>query len=104
MAADLRRYTRGLTAAWAWLLAALAAANLALAVLAVPDGLLAILGLPSPLPISRPPWSSLAHICNHGIVRGFIFHNSTSLQHHFPHSDQPPCRNDALRHANHPRS
>src|SRR3546814_17026488 len=51
MAADLRRYTRGLTAAWAWLLAALTAVNLALAVLAVPDGLLAILGLSPPLPI-----------------------------------------------------
>src|SRR3546814_12482419 len=57
MAADLRRYTRGLTAAWAWLLAALAAVNLALAVLAVPDGLLAILGLSSPLPISRTQWA-----------------------------------------------
>src|SRR3546814_5547718 len=65
MAADLRRYTRGLTAAWAWLLAALAAVNLALAVLVVPDGLLAILGLSSPLPISRTQWSWFANICNY---------------------------------------
>src|SRR3546814_8752857 len=72
MAADLRRYTRGLTAAWAWLLAALAAVNLALAVLAVPDGLLAILGLSSPLPISRTQWSWFANICNYGIVGGFF--------------------------------
>src|SRR3546814_2448392 len=66
------RYTRGLTAAWAWLLAALAAVNLALAVLAVPDGLLAILGLSSPLPISRTQWSWFANICNYGIVGGFF--------------------------------
>jgi len=72
MAADLRRYTRGLTAAWAWLLAGLGAVNLALAVLAVPDGLLATLGLDSPLPIGRTQWSWFANVCNYGIVGGFF--------------------------------
>src|SRR3546814_3447467 len=81
MAADLRRYTRGLTAAWAWLLAALAAVNLALAVLAVPDGLLAILGLSSPLPISRTQWSWFANICNYGIVGGFFIAEYRSEEH-----------------------
>src|SRR3546814_18968482 len=84
MAADLRRYTRGLTAAWAWLLAALAAVNLALAVLAVPDGLLAILGLSSPLPISRTQWSWFANICNSGIVGGFFLAEYQSRHRHFP--------------------
>src|SRR5690606_26800420 len=72
MADDLKRYTRGLTAAWAWLLAGLGAVNLALAVLAVPDGLLATLGLDSPLPIGRTQWSWFANVCNYGIVGGFF--------------------------------
>ena len=84
MAADLRRYTRGLTATWAWLLAALAAVNLVLAVLAVPDGLLAILGLSSPLPISRTQWSWFANICNYGIVGGFFIAEYQYRKRHFP--------------------
>src|SRR3546814_16747065 len=83
MAADLRRYTRGLTAAWAWLLAALAAVNLALAMLAVPDGLLAIPGLSSPLPISRTQWSWFANLCHYGIVGGFFIAEYQYRKRHF---------------------
>ena len=84
MAVDLRRYTRGLTAAWAWLLVGLAMVNLALAVLAVPDGLLATLGLDSPLPISRTQWSWFANICNYGIVGGFFIAEYNLRKRRFP--------------------
>jgi len=84
MADDLKRYTRGLTAAWAWLLAGLALVNLALAVLAVPDGLLATLGLDSPLPISRTQWSWFANICNYGVVGGFFIAEYNLRKRRFP--------------------
>lgn len=70
LAPDLARYTRGLTALWAWLLAALAAINLVLATIAVPDGLLATLGVAPPVSIGRTQWSWFANIANYGIVGG----------------------------------
>ncbi len=72
MAPELLRYTRGLTAAWAWLLALLALANLALALVAVPEGLLALLGIPAPWTVTQAQWSWLANICNYGVVGGFF--------------------------------
>lgn len=84
MAPELRRYTRGLTAAWAGLLAALGVVNLALALLAVPDGLLAILGVPSPLPITRTQWSWFANVCNYGVVGGFFIVEYQYRKRHFP--------------------
>jgi len=84
MAPDLRRYTRSLTAAWAGLLAALAVVNLALALLAVPDGLLATLGVPSPLPISRTQWSWFANVCNYGVIGGFFIVEYQLRKRRFP--------------------
>ncbi|HZW18692.1 ketosynthase [Luteimonas lutimaris] len=84
MAADLQRYTRGLTATWAWLLAGLAVVNLALAVLAVPDGLLATLGLASPLPVTRTQWSWFANICNYGVIGGFFIVEYQFRKRRFP--------------------
>ena len=84
MAPDLLRYTRRLTAAWAWLLAGLAVVNLVLALVAVPDGLLATLGLPSPLPVTRAQWSWFANICNYGIVGGFFIAEYQFRKRHFP--------------------
>jgi len=84
MAPDLRRYTRGLTAAWAGLLAVLALLNLLLSVVAVPDGLLATLGVPSPLPITRTQWSWFANICNYGIVGGFFIAEYQFRKRRFP--------------------
>src|SRR3546814_17960566 len=52
--------------------------------LAVPDGLLAILGLSSPLPISRTQWSWFANICNYGIVGGFFIAEYQYRKRHFP--------------------
>ena len=51
------RYTRTVTAAWTLLLAALATIALLLALLAVPDGLLAMAGMAAPWPLPRAWWS-----------------------------------------------
>ena len=72
LAPDLGRYTRKLTAAWAWLLAALGVVNLALALIAVPDGLLARLGWQAPLTVTQTQWSWFANVFNYGIIGGFF--------------------------------
>ena len=84
MAPGLLRYTRGLTAAWAWLLALLAVVNLALALVAVPDGLLARLGAPSPWSITQSQWSWFANVCNYGIVGGFFLVEFQLRKRRFP--------------------
>jgi uncharacterized membrane protein len=84
MAPELLRYTRGLTAAWAGLLALLAAVNLALALVATPDGLLARLGAPSPWSITPSQWSWFANVCNNGIVGGFFLVEFQLRKRRFP--------------------
>lgn len=71
-APDLMRYTRKLTAAWAWALASLAVVNLALSLIAVPDGLLAQFGVHSPLTVTQTQWSWFANVFNYGIIGGFF--------------------------------
>jgi uncharacterized membrane protein len=66
--ADLRGYTRALTAGWACLLGLLAAINLGLALVAVPGGLLHGLGVEPPLSIGRTQWSVFANLVNYGVV------------------------------------
>ena len=70
--ADLYRYTRRLTGAWAVLLACLALANTVLALIAVPDGLLARLGHVPVLAVSQTTWSWFANLLDYGIVGGFF--------------------------------
>ncbi|WP_242112060.1 ketosynthase [Luteimonas aquatica] len=72
LAPALGDYARGLTRAWAWALAALAAFNLLLALIAVPDGLVARLGGHPPLAISAAQWSWLANIGTYGVLGGFF--------------------------------
>lgn len=72
LAPDLLAYSRGLTAAWAVALAVLGLANLALAMVAEPGGLLAGLGLRGPVTITREQWSLFANILTYGIVGGFF--------------------------------
>lgn len=81
---DLRAYTRGLTAAWTLLLVALGLVNLALALIATPDGLLAELGVPTPVSITRTQWSWFANLCNYGIVGGFFFGEYLLRKRRFP--------------------
>lgn len=70
LAPPLRRYTRALTAGWAVLLAALALANLALAAVAVPGGLLDGLGRTPPVAVTRAQWSWFANALGYGVVGG----------------------------------
>lgn len=69
---ELLRYTRGLTAAWAIALGVLASLNLGLALIAVPDGLLAQFGAHPPLTVTETQWSWFANIFNYGIIGGFF--------------------------------
>lgn len=69
---ELVAYSRGLTAAWAVALCALGLANLGLAMVAEPGGLLDGLGLGAPVAITREQWSLFANILNYGIVGGFF--------------------------------
>lgn len=84
LAPELRDYTRRLTAAWAGLLAALALVNLVLALIAVPDGLLARLGLQAPLTITQVQWSWFANLCNYGVVGGFFILEYQVRKRRFP--------------------
>ncbi|MEO6155095.1 MAG: ketosynthase [Thermomonas sp.] len=70
--ASLRRYTRGLTLAWAVLLGSLALVNLVLALCAVPGGVLGSIGIAPPLMVSNTQWSWFANGFNYGIVALFF--------------------------------
>lgn len=89
---DLQRYTRRLTTAWALLLAALALANLVLALLAVPDGLLASFGIVPPVTVSENQWSWFANLLNYGLIGGFFCGEYVLRRRLFP---QRPYRNFA---------
>ena len=84
LAPDLRSYTRNLTAAWAGLLGTLALVNLVLAMLAVPNGLLASVGIASPLTVGEAQWSWFANILNWGIVGGFFVGEYLLRKRRFP--------------------
>jgi uncharacterized membrane protein len=84
LAPELRSYTRNLTLAWAGLLSTLALANLALAMLAVPNGLLASVGIASPWTVSEAQWSWFANILNWGIVGGFFVGEYQLRKRRFP--------------------
>lgn len=66
-----RAYTRGLTAAWAVLLTLLTALNLGLAMIAVPNGLLARAGVAAPVTVTGEQWSFIANIAVYGVLGGF---------------------------------
>lgn len=84
LAPELVAYSRGLTAAWAIALAVLGLANLALAMVASPGGLLASLGLQPPVTITREQWSLFANILNYGIVGGFFLVEFAYRKRRFP--------------------
>ena len=84
LAPELVSYSRGLTAAWAVALAVLGLANLALAMVAEPGGLLSSIGLRAPLTITREQWSLFANLLNYGIVGGFFAVEFAYRQHRFP--------------------
>lgn len=88
--ADLARYARRLTAAWATLLLAMTAANLVLALLAEPNGLLLRMGIPPPLPVSQQAWSTVANLLDHGIIGAFFVVEFLWRQWRFPDRRQGP--------------
>lgn len=92
----LRRYTHGLTAAWALLLSMLGMANLALALCATPGGLLARLGMRPPLAVADAHGSLFANLLVYGVVGGFFLAEYALRRRRFP---QRPYRNlpDFLR-------
>lgn len=66
------RYTTRLTVVWAAMLALLALANLVLALVAVPRGLLASLGVAAPFAVTEAQWSWFANVLNYGLVGGLF--------------------------------
>lgn len=92
----LLRYTTRLTLAWAVLLAVLALADTALAVIAVPDGVLARLGYPPVISVSQQAWSWFANLLDYGILAVFFVGEYLLRKRWFP---DPPYRNfvDFLR-------
>lgn len=81
---ELRRYTRHLTAAWAGVLLGMAGANLTLALIASPSGLLESVGVPSPLPITQEQWSLWANLLNYGVIGGFFVVEFAFRKRRFP--------------------
>lgn len=84
LAPELLSYSRGLTAAWALALGVLGLANLVLAMVAEPGGLLSGLGLRAPLTITREQWSLFANILTYGIVGGFFAIEFAWRKYRFP--------------------
>ncbi len=76
---ELARYTRNLTASWAALLALLAIVNLLLALIAQPQGLLASMGIASPVGVTEQQWSWFANGCNYGLM-GLLFIGEYALR------------------------
>ncbi|MEP6906460.1 MAG: ketosynthase [Pseudoxanthomonas sp.] len=90
MTPALHRYTRQLTVAWALMLSLLALANLALALCAVPSGVLAQLGTSPALSVTDEQWSIFANLLNYGIVGVFFVIEYQLRIRRFPHR---PYRN-----------
>jgi uncharacterized membrane protein len=68
----LLTYTRRLTATWAGVLLSLCLANGVLALIAVPDGVLARLGHAPVLTVSQTTWSWFVNLLDYGFVGGFF--------------------------------
>ena len=86
----IRDYARRLTEIWAALLATISLLNLALALLAVPAGLLLALGIEPPVPVPQAVWSLFANVLNYLILAVFFVAEYAYRRHRFP---QEPYRN-----------
>ena len=92
MPAELPGYARRLTAAWAALLAFLALANAALAMCAVPGGVLHAFGMEPWIAVPHAAWSWFANLLNYGLVGGFMLAEFQYRKRRFP---RRPYRNAA---------
>lgn len=80
----VRDYARTLTRLWTALFLALAATNLALALLATPGGLLEAAGLRSPAPVRLESWSLFANVINYLLVAGLFLVEFAYRRRRFP--------------------
>lgn len=69
---DIRQYARKVTLAWTLLLCALGLLNLTLALVAEPDGILALMGVPRPFSVSVETWSLFANCLDYLIAGAFF--------------------------------
>jgi uncharacterized membrane protein len=77
-------YARRLTLCWTLLLTLLGLVNVLLAVCAVPDGILELLGHAPPLSIPQRAWSLYANFLEYLIVGGFFVAEYAYRRHRFP--------------------
>jgi uncharacterized membrane protein len=68
LAPRLKAYTRGLTRLWAVVLTGIGLANLALGLVAVPDGLLVHLGYAPVVSVPQAVWSWCANLLDYGVA------------------------------------
>lgn len=68
LAPRLKAYTRGLTTLWAVVLTGIGLANLALGLIAVPDGLLVHLGYAPVVSVPQAVWSWCANLLDYGVA------------------------------------
>lgn len=85
---DVAAYARTLTGLWTWVLVLLGLANLVLALLAEPGGLLARAGAASPYPITHEQWSWFANLLNYGLVGGVFALEFQWRRRRFPDREQ----------------
>lgn len=69
---EVVRYGHALTAAWAMLFGALGLTDLVLALLASPNGVLALLGVTPPVAVPQRVWSWFANIAEYVLVTAFF--------------------------------
>ena len=81
---EIARYTRRLTGVWAAVLSILAAVDFALALLAVPRGLLATFGIATPWPVGERLWSWCANGATYGLIGGLMVAEFAWRAHRFP--------------------
>ena len=87
---EIVRYTRKLTCTWAVVLAALAVIDFALAMLAVPRGLLATFGIATPWPVDERTWSWCANGATYGLIGGLMVAEFAYRSHRFPNRYHGP--------------
>ncbi|MDO5506292.1 MAG: ketosynthase [Pseudoxanthomonas suwonensis] len=93
----LARYARRLTLAWALLLGLLALVNLLLALVAVPDGVLAMFGV-TPVPsVSQAQWSWFANVATYGLLGVFFIGEYLLRRRRFPDHHRGGLRESMAR-------
>lgn len=87
---SVRAYARRLTGVWSAVLATISIVNLALALLAVPAGLLLAMGIEPPVPVPQAVWSLFANVLNYLILAVFFVAEYAYRRLRFP---EEPYRN-----------